>query len=442
MQKDLIKGIIFSQFDEKAGPIAKVWTPEELSSQVKNLISLKSINILAGEAGNVPGSLAVIPFPSLNLKGLVKYLEIPSPMVRGKVIDASLTLLFDEADDLIFYKYMRNFESVFNEIAEKLIKMEKKEAHDNKLILVELRRFQNNVHIILNELCDSEISVQEPGEFPKPGIEDSKLRGFRYKIIVCGDPSVGKTSTVLRFTDNAFKRSYIPTIGVNISEKAIQYKDANIKFVLWDLAGQSKFQKMRTYFYKGADGQLLVFDLTNPETFENVAKWQADIKNCLNNDLPGLILGNKNDLVSQRKVNETEIKKLAEQLKLGYFETSALTGENVHEAFLKFAAILYEQSRLKAMTGATEISEAKPRKRSTKKKEQTEVSEAKSRKRSTKKKGQTETSEVKPRKRSTKKKEQTEISEVKPRKRSIGKKIQPIKKRPRKEPSTKTQEIE
>ena len=369
MQKDLIKGIIYSQFDEKAGPIAKIWIPEGLSIKIKNLISLKSINILAGETGAIPESLAVIPFPSLNLKGIVKYIEIPDINRRGKAIDSSLTLLFDEADDLIFYKYMKNFESIFNDTAKTLVKMEI-QKQDRKSLLDELNRFLTNLRQILEEFRDREISIQPPDEFPETAVEDAKLRGFRYKIIVCGDPNVGKTSTVLRFTDNAFKRSYIPTIGVNISEKTVQYKDAQIKFVLWDIAGQEKFQKMRTYFYKGADGQLLVFDLTNPETFENVAKWQADIRNCLNNDLPGLILGNKNDLVDQRKVNENEIKKLAEQLKLGYFETSALTGDKVHEAFLKFAAVLYEQSRLKAMAGpeTKEPPGAKPRKKASVKK--------------------------------------------------------------------------
>jgi len=428
VQKDLIRGIIYSQFDEKAGPMAKVWIPEQLPSKIKNLISLKSINILSGETGKVPKSLAVIPFPSLNLKGLVKYIEIPDLMVRGKVVDSSITLLFDEADDLIFYKYIKNFEAVFNQIAKKLIKVEI-DKRDPKLLLEELKQFQNDIQIILNELREREISVQEPGEFPEIGIEDSKLRGFRYKIIVCGDPSVGKTSTVLRFTDNAFKRSYIPTIGVNISEKVIHYKDASIKFVLWDIAGQSKFQKMRSYFYKGADGQLLVFDLTNPETFDNIAKWQIDIKNCINSDLPGLILANKNDLVDQRKVDSNEIKNLANKLNLGYIETSALTGENVHEAFLTFAAILYEQSKLKAAMGIeipAQTAEVKPKKSLSSKKIQAKAK--KPRKRTSAKKR--DLTDLK-----ASKKETFKPSEGKPRKRVSRKKMQAGEKKPRKKSS-------
>ena len=433
MQKDLIKGIIYSQFDEKAGPIAKIWLPEEISSKVKNLISLKSINILSGETGKIPESLAVIPFPSLNLKGLVKYIEIPSVNVRGKVIDSSLTLLFDEVDDLIFYRYMKNFETVFNEIAKEIIKIEI-EKKDHGSILERLKQFQKNIQTILNELREREISVQQPDEFPEIGAEDSKLRGFRYKIIVCGDPSVGKTSTVLRFTDNAFKRSYIPTIGVNISEKVVRYKDASIKYVLWDLAGQSKFQRMRSYFYKGADGQLLVFDLTNPETFDNIAKWHADIKNCLNFDLPGLILGNKNDLVDQRKVDSESIKNLAKELNLVYFETSALTGENVHEAFLKFAAILYEQSQLKAAMGMpeAEIPEVKPKKRISVKKMQT--GEKKPRKRSPTKKRNLISPEMPGQ-------DVSDISEAKPKKRVSVKKMQTGEKKPRKRSPTKKNSI-
>ena len=76
-----------------------------------------------------------------------------------------------------------------------------------------------------------------------------------------GEPGVGKTSVILRFTDRAFKRTYLPTMGVNISEKIISHENDIVEYILWDVAGQAKFQLMRKHFYEGADAQILVFKL-------------------------------------------------------------------------------------------------------------------------------------------------------------------------------------
>jgi len=339
MDENLIKSIIYSQFDQRIGPTAVVWLPQELSYEVRNLVSLKTIQVLGGEGGKVPESLAFIPFPSINLKGLVKFFEIEDLHSRGGSIDSSLTILFNESDDLVFYKYIKDFEAILNELAKKILQLEKKKSNKKKILGV-ISKFNQKMVDLLNKLRASEISIDESAEFPVETEEESTLSHQKYKLIVCGDPSVGKTSTILRFTDNAFRRTYIPTIGVNLSNKTIQYKDFKVSFVLWDIAGQSKFQKMRSTFYRGADGLILVFDLTSLESFHNIPKWYKDVKNHLKKELPGLILGNKNDLVAQRQVEKIQGKNLAEELNLDYFETSALTGDNIHESFFKMAELL------------------------------------------------------------------------------------------------------
>ena len=337
ISRDLIAGIVFSQFHAKIGPAAVVWMPSGLAINVRELISLKSIDIMVGEHGMVPKSLAIIPFPSIDLKGIVKCFEIKDEMHRGGVIDSAITLLFGEANDPIFYKYLNNFDEIFNETADKLKKVAKE---DKPVILGEIERFYQDISTLLEELHEAEISTQEPESFPMEEEEEKEITGFRFKIIVCGDPRVGKTTTVLRFTDRAFRRTYIPTIGVNISEKQIRHENSKIQYIIWDIAGQSKFQRSRIHFYKGANGQVLVFDLTRPETFHDIAKWHQDIKTHLTGDLKGIILGNKSDLVDQRKVNQEEILKLANQLNLEYFETSAFSGENIDAAFQKLGEIL------------------------------------------------------------------------------------------------------
>jgi small GTP-binding protein len=341
---DLIKGIVYSQFNEKFGPTAIVWIPPILSNQVKDLISMKSISIMAGEGGKVPTSLTIVPFPSINLKGLIKSFEIRNERRRGGLIDSAITLLFSEANDLIFYKYITNFEAVFNESATAIAKLEEAGA-DQAQIEAELKNLYKNATEILNDLQAVEITSPEAETFPKEKEEALGAKGFRFKVIVCGDPEVGKTSLVLRFTNKAFRRTYIPTIGVNISEKRayLKSKRATIEFVLWDIAGRSTFQKMRKHFYQGADGVLLVFDLTRPATFKNIPKWYQDIKATLKTDMFGYLLGNKSDLGDQKKVDAEEIDLLTKDLNFKYIETSAFSGANVDNAFHRLADLLITQ---------------------------------------------------------------------------------------------------
>ena len=300
---------------------------------------MKSINILSGEDGRVSDSLAIVPFPSINLKGMIKNIVIKDSARRGGAIDSSITIIFDESYDSIFYKYINNFEAIFNDIADKIIKLEESKA-GKKQIEDELKRFYAHILEILEDLSDSEIQSDEIEEFPTSEDEDVEIKESRFKIVVLGDPQVGKTSTVLRFTDKTFRRTYIMTLGVNVSEKFIKIKNTRIKFVIWDIAGQSKFQVMRRHFYEGAEGQLLIFDLTRPITFQNIRKWYKDIKLHLKDELHGFILGNKSDLIEQRKVFGDEIIELANELGLEYIETSALTGRNVDKAFFKLGELL------------------------------------------------------------------------------------------------------
>ena len=338
----MIKGVIFSKFNERIGPEAVAWIPD-LPLDTRTTISLKSINILSGEHGRVSKSLAMIPFPSKNLKGLIKNIEIEDKTRRGGIVDSSLTLLFDEADDLIFYKYIDQFESIFDATANRIKNLQETNKPIQE-VTRQLELFLKHITETLNDLHQSELELREKEAFPieKEGAPIEPTT-FKFKVVVCGDYEVGKTSVVLRFTDKAFRRTYIPTIGVNLSEKRIQYKNFSVEFIIWDIAGESKFRLMRKHFYHGADGQLLMFDLTRPNTLQNLKSWYQDIKSNLGFDLKGIIVGNKNDLVDQRQVGNDSMAKIANELGLEAIETSALTGENVDTAFAKLGKILIKQ---------------------------------------------------------------------------------------------------
>ena len=342
MISDILKGIVYTEFDDVLGPDPKIWFPTDMGLERRMLISIKTITLLTGEEDIIPKNLIIIPFPSLNLKALVKYVEWKDPERRGGIARTSITLLFKDEDDAIFYKYREDFEALFNEIAQKIAELEASKA-EKKLLTNELYNFQSNIIKLLEELRNQELAAEQKEAFPEKEVPEEQVFDYRYKIIVCGDPGAGKTSIVLRFTDNAFRRTYMPTIGVQISEKTIHIENSRVQLVVWDLAGQSKFEMMRTHFYQGSEAILLIFDLTREKTFKSIRNWHNDVQKAVeNNNLIkiGFILGNKNDLIDERKVSGEEAERLSNELNLEYLESSALTGENIESIFRKIAETL------------------------------------------------------------------------------------------------------
>jgi len=161
---------------------------------------------------------------------------------------------------------------------------------------------------------------------------------YAFKLILGGDGAVGKTSMVHRFVEDKFESDYKGTIGVSIMKKECEFEglDTNVRFVIWDLAGQTQFRRVRRTYLKNAEVGLLVFDVTRRETFESINDWNEDIKEAAPS-ISLILVGNKIDLTEQRDVSMEEGENLAEELGITYMETSAKTGENVDEAFRMLA---------------------------------------------------------------------------------------------------------
>lgn len=339
MSEEIIKAIVYTSLDEPIGPNPLLWIPLDLPEKIRMGVSIKTITMLTTDQGIVPNSLVIMPFPAFKLKGIIKYIEREDNSRRGGVALSSIALLFNEADDLIFYKYMDYLESVFSESAKKLIELENGEAKSDE-IFVEIDKFRQKLTEILDDLYQKEKTISELEAFPEEKIKEDLLES-NFKIVVCGDPGVGKTSTILRLTDNAFMRTYVPTLGVSISERLLTLGDKHVNLILWDIAGQSKFEIMRRHFYKGTDAVILIFDLTNRQSFESVSNWFKDIKKY-EKDVIGLIFGNKEDLLDKRKIPTEEAINTANTLNLEYVETSALTGKNIEQSFYKVAETLFK----------------------------------------------------------------------------------------------------
>ncbi|MFX0134740.1 MAG: Rab family GTPase [Candidatus Hodarchaeota archaeon] len=163
---------------------------------------------------------------------------------------------------------------------------------------------------------------------------DKKLA---FKIVIIGDPAVGKTSLIRRFSENKFDTSYLPTIGADFNLKVIELPDAQVIMTVWDIGGHERFQSIRSFYYSGAHGGIIAFDLTREDTFLSVKKWTEDITVGAGEKIPLIIMCNKSDLMDQIAVNEEDVKKLAEELNIPYYMTSAKSGLNVQAVFQKLA---------------------------------------------------------------------------------------------------------
>lgn len=158
------------------------------------------------------------------------------------------------------------------------------------------------------------------------------------KIIVIGDPAVGKTSLLNKFTTNKFEKKYLPTVGVNIVKEPVRVKDSDgeealVNIMFWDIAGQPQFYMLHKPYFKGADAMILVFDVTRSSTFSNVKNWYNTAIKFGLSGIPRAIVGNKVDLEDKRKIIVPMIQHLADELNCPYFETSALNGKNVKHLF-------------------------------------------------------------------------------------------------------------
>ena len=172
------------------------------------------------------------------------------------------------------------------------------------------------------------------------------------KLLTLGESYVGKTTLILNYMNPNIKTTNLerlyPTIGVDYQKKSVTIDNRNINVEIWDTAGQEKFKKITSQYYNGADGIILIFDITNKESFEKISFWIQDLSNKIDLDNTCLILiGNKTDLKDQRKVSVEEAQKYAEQYNIEYYEVSALKNVGIIEMMEFFIKKCYNNIKEK-----------------------------------------------------------------------------------------------
>jgi small GTP-binding protein len=167
---------------------------------------------------------------------------------------------------------------------------------------------------------------------------------YRFKFAIIGNHEVGKTSLVRRFVENKFSHDYRATIGLNILSHSIEFFGNNIVYSLWDVGAQQYFKRFRQTYYLGTQAAFIVFDLTNRNSFDSVKEWVKELEDFIGGrEIPIIIIGNKTDLIDKRVIEYEDGVQLVNEIsnkpniKISYIETSALTGENVEDAFTLIA---------------------------------------------------------------------------------------------------------
>lgn len=160
---------------------------------------------------------------------------------------------------------------------------------------------------------------------------------YLIKFLALGDSGVGKTSFLYQYTDGSFNSRFISTVGIDFREKRLLYqskgRNHRIHLQLWDTAGQERFRSLTTAFYRDSMGFLLLFDLTNEQSFLEIRNWIEQLRLHAYCDTPDIVLcGNKADLEDKRVVMEWRAREMAEKHDSVYLETSAATGQNVSRA--------------------------------------------------------------------------------------------------------------
>lgn len=166
---------------------------------------------------------------------------------------------------------------------------------------------------------------------------------YLFKLLLIGDSGVGKSCLLLRFADNTYTDSYISTIGVDFKIRTLDIDGKTVKLQIWDTAGQERFRTITSSYYRGAHGIIVVYDVTDKVSFNNVKQWLGEIDRYACQSVNKLLVGNKADLVEKKVVDYNEAKEFAEGLQISFLETSAKSAQNVEEAFMTMTRQIKER---------------------------------------------------------------------------------------------------
>lgn len=160
---------------------------------------------------------------------------------------------------------------------------------------------------------------------------------MQIKLLMIGDSGVGKTCLLLRYANDSFSPTFITTIGIDFKIKNIDIDGKRVKLQIWDTAGQERFRTITTSYFRGAQGIVLVYDVTDRRSFESIRNWISQIQQHADVHVNKILVGNKCDMVDEKVVSTEEGKKLAKEFGMEFWEASAKNDTNVEQSFITIA---------------------------------------------------------------------------------------------------------
>ena len=157
---------------------------------------------------------------------------------------------------------------------------------------------------------------------------------YLLKILIIGNSGVGKSCLLVRFADDIYQENYIATIGVDFKIKTLDVDEKNVKLQIWDTAGQDRFRNITASYYRGAAGIAIVYDITDPDSFNNINSWLIEVEKNASKSVYKILIGNKCDLEEKRKVTFEQGKEFDDTNGMKFFETSAKNAHNVEDSFV------------------------------------------------------------------------------------------------------------
>lgn len=168
---------------------------------------------------------------------------------------------------------------------------------------------------------------------------------YNFKLVLLGDASVGKSCIVVRFAKDEFYEYQEPTIGAAFMTQSVNLGDSIVKFEIWDTAGQERYRSLAPMYYRGASAAVVVYDITNRESFDGAQTWVNELQAIQSNDIVIALAGNKDDLDEDRAVDTEYVRRYADENNIFFLETSAKTGRHVNQLFQEIARKLPKNKR-------------------------------------------------------------------------------------------------